>query len=33
MTNAEKLRTMNDGELAAMFIIFRPSDACIDVVI
>ena len=30
MTNAEKLRAMSDEQLAAEFMIFRPSDACFE---
>lgn len=30
MTNAEKLRKMSDEQLAAEFMIFRPSDACFE---
>lgn len=30
MTNADYMRSMTDDELAAYFMIFRPSDACFD---
>lgn len=30
MTNSDHIRSMTDDELAAYFMIFRPSDACFD---